>query len=350
MEYRLKVEESLTKQLKEVYKDLPDFCKEFFVGISQTTSTRTRLGYAYDLKLFFTFLCEEKKEFQDKYILDITLSDLEEIKSTFIEEFLNYVSFYSKENKSGEIVNYTNSANAKSRKLAAIRRLFKYFQKKQKINNNPAILVDVPKIHTKQIVHLEPNEVANLLDLVENGQKLTEGQKKYHEYTKIRDFAIISLLLGTGMRISECVGININDIDFDINGIIITRKGGNQTIIYFGEEVRYALIEYFKEREKIEAIEGNENALFLSMQKKRITPRAVQNLVKKYSSIVTPLKNISPHKLRSTYGTSLYEETGDIYLVAEALGHADVNTTKKHYAKMSDERKRHAAKVIKLRK
>lgn len=96
-------------------------------------------------------------------------------------------------------------------------------------------------------------------------------------------------------------------------------------------------------------MEGHENALFLSMQNRRITVRAVENLVKKYASNVTGLKKITPHKLRSTYGTALYQETGDIYLVADVLGHKDVNTTRKHYAALEDQRRRQAAKAVHLR-
>ena len=92
-----------------------------------------------------------------------------------------------------------------------------------------------------------------------------------------------------------------------------------------------------------------ETALFLSLQKKRISVRAVEKLVKKYSECSTPLKKITPHKLRSTYGTALYEQTGDIYVVAEVLGHKDVNTTKKHYASISDNIKRSVANKVKLR-
>ncbi len=94
---------------------------------------------------------------------------------------------------------------------------------------------------------------------------------------------------------------------------------------------------------------GHEDALFLSMQNRRLTVRSVENLVKKYASRVTTVKKITPHKLRSTYGTTLYQETGDIYLVADVLGHKDVNTTRKHYAAMKDENKRKAAKTVRLR-
>jgi site-specific recombinase XerD len=160
----------------------------------------------------------------------------------------------------------------------------------------------------------------------------------------------MTLLLGTGIRVSECVGLDINDVDFNNNGIKIRRKGGYEVIVYFGEEVGDALLDYMEERKRQIPMDGHNNALFLSMQMKRLGVRSVENLVKKYSSAVTKLKNITPHKLRSTYGTNLYRETGDIYLVADVLGHKDVNTTKKHYAAIEDSRRRSAANVVKLRK
>lgn len=160
---------------------------------------------------------------------------------------------------------------------------------------------------------------------------------------------MLTLLLGTGIRVSECVGLDIQDLDFETNGMKIHRKGGAEVILYFGDEVREALLDYLDERELITAKEGSEDALFLSMQRNRISVRAVENLVKKYSRTVTTLKNITPHKLRSTYGTQLYKETGDIYLVADVLGHKDVNTTRKHYAAIEDERRRRAAGKVKLR-
>ena len=157
------------------------------------------------------------------------------------------------------------------------------------------------------------------------------------------------MFLGTGIRVSECVGLNLNDVDFENNAFKITRKGGNQTILYFNDEVKIPLIAWIEERRLWLGEKSNEPALFLSLQKKRICVRAVQKLVKKYSATASPLKKITPHKLRSTFGTSLYQETGDIYVVAEVLGHKDVNTTKKHYASMNDERKRNAANKVKLR-
>ncbi len=163
------------------------------------------------------------------------------------------------------------------------------------------------------------------------------------------DLALLTLLLGTGIRVSECVGLDISDVDFRNGGIRIHRKGGKEVTVYFGVEVEDALKDYLDERNQMLPVEGHDNALFLSLQMKRMSVRSVENLVKKYARIVTPLKKITPHKLRSTYGTALYRETGDIYLVADVLGHADVNTTKKHYAALDDARRRSARDKVWLR-
>ena len=207
----------------------------------------------------------------------------------------------------------------------------------------------MPKLHEEAIIRLEPNEVATLLDQMEAGTKLTKKELAYHEKTKVRDVALLTLLLGTGIRVSECVGLDLQDVDFDNNGIKVRRKGGYEAIVYFGDEVCDALMEYIEQRKHIIPAAGHENALFLSMQNRRMAVRSVENLVKKYASRVTTLKKITPHKLRSTYGTSLYRETGDIYLVADVLGHKDVNTTRKHYATVQEDRRKMAARQVTLR-
>ena len=215
--------------------------------------------------------------------------------------------------------------------------------------NNPAALVSLPKLHEKEIIRLDPDEVALLLDFVENGDGLTEKQREYHKKNKVRDLAIMTLLLGTGLRVSECVGLDIQDVDLKNDGIKVHRKGGKEVIVYFGDEVHDAITDYLAERKKLIPVQGDENALFLSMQNKRIGVRTIENMVKKYSGLVTSLKHITPHKLRSTYGTNLYRETGDIYLVADVLGHSDVNTTRKHYAAIQEDRRRSAKNAVKLR-
>lgn len=345
MSYNHQQYKEYTLKLRELILELPSFCAQFFLGVEHETLIRTRYAYALDLKMFFQYLVTETHEFKRGSIRELTLDDLDRVSTTQIELFLGYLSYYIDEN-GNEIVNHER---AKARKLSTLRSFYKYFIKKEKINHNSPALVDLPTIRECAIIRLEPDEVAILLDAVESGDQLTDKQKGYHERTKRRDLAILTLFLGTGIRISELVGIDIDDINFSSNEFSIIRKGGKQDILVFGDEARRALLDYMKEREKINAHETHENALFLSLQRKRITVRAVENLVAKYARAAVPLKKISPHKLRSTYGTNLYRETGDIYLVADVLGHRDVNTTRKHYAAVSEDRRRIAAKVIKLR-
>lgn len=331
-------------KMREVVKTLPAFCREYFTGIQEHTSARTRLAYAYDLRVFFEYLHQENPACAKQDITEYRLELLDMITRQDIEEFLSYISYYVKDDK--EI---TNDERGKARKLSAIKSMYNYFYQSEKIEHNPSALVHSPKLHEKEIIRLEPNEVAKLLDQVEAGEKLTKKEQEYHEKTKLRDVALLTLLLGTGMRVSECVGIDINDVDFDVNGIKIRRKGGNEAVVYFGDEVEDALLDYLDERDHMIPCEGHEDALFLSLQMKRISVRSVEKLVKKYASRVTTLKKITPHKLRSTYGTALYQETGDIYLVADVLGHKDVNTTRKHYSAQNEQRKRKAANIVKLR-
>lgn len=331
-------------RMREVLTTLPSFCRQFFRGIENQTSARTRLAYAYDIRLFFEFLHETNSVCKKMEIKDFPISILDMVGREDIEEYMEYLSLYTKDAQ--EI---TNQERGKSRKLASLRSFYNYFFRNELIQTNPPSLVPMPKLHEKEIIRLDPNEVAILLDQVEAGTKLTENQLRFHEKTKTRDLALLTLLLGTGIRVSECVGLNIEDVDFDNMGIKIRRKGGYEDVVYFGEEVEEALCAYLEMRRQLTPHEGNENALFLSLQNRRISVRAVEKLVKKYASLVTSLKKITPHKLRSTYGTTLYQETGDIYLVADVLGHKDVNTTRKHYAAMQDANKRKAAKTIRLR-
>ena len=331
-------------KMRAVLDTLPSFCRTFFRGIEDYTSSRTRLAYAYDIRLFFEFLHEKNPICSKMEITDYPVSLLDQITRIDIEEYLEFLSFYEKDGK--EI---TNDERGKARKLSALRSFYNYYFQNELISNNPASLVPIPKRHQKEIIRLEPNEVAILLDQVEDGSKLTKKELEYHKKTKIRDVALLTLLLGTGIRVSECVGLDLNDLNFEVGGIKIRRKGGYEAVIYFGDEVEDALLDYLEERERIIPAEGHENALFLSLQNRRMAVRSVEKLVKKYASRVTSIKKITPHKLRSTYGTSLYRETGDIYLVADVLGHKDVNTTRKHYAALEDERRRRAAGAVQLR-
>lgn len=333
-----------TLKIRALTPELPALCASFFRAIDSQTSVLTRYAYAIDLRGFFQYTVEQEDLFLGRDVPSLSASDFEKIQARHIEQYLYDVSLYQKGDR--ELV---NQERAKARKLSSIRSFFKYLHKHEYLETNVAALVDIPKLHEKAIIRLEPNEVADLLDCAEDGEGLSERQKKYHDATRLRDLAILTLFLGTGIRISELVGIDLLDVDLENDAFVVTRKGGKEDILNFGEEVHRALQNYLVLREQQTPLPGHEQAFFLSLQMRRITARSVENLVQKYTRISTPLKTITPHKLRSTYGTMLYHETEDIYLVADVLGHKDVNTTKKHYAAASEEHKRIAAKKIRLR-
>ena len=336
-----------TVKLRELLKTMPSFCRDFFRGIEPTTTAKTRIGYGYDIRTFFRFLLAQNPMFHHVEMTQIRLQDLEQLQPVDIEEYLEYLKYYTYE---GQV--FTNDERGIKRKFASLRSFFLYYQKRDLIKNNPTVVVDMPKLHDREIIRLDPDEVSELLDLVERGGDNLSGMKKvYYEKNKCRNIAIFTLFLGTGIRVSECVGLDIEDVDFRNNRIRIIRKGGKEEYVYFGTEVADALKNYImEERVHIKAKEGHEHALFYSIQKRRISVQGVENLVNQYTSQITTFKHITPHKLRSTYGTALYQQTGDIYLVAEVLGHNDVNTTRKHYAAMDDAQKRSAANAVTLHK
>ena len=320
--------------------NLPEFCYDYFTGIENNTSSLTRVNYAMDLAVFFDYLekyvCKKPKS-------EISLTDIDKLQSRNIENYLSYLSYYQIDDKM-----LKNSERGKARKLASVRSFFKYLFNHDMISSNVASKVPTPKLHNKEIVRLEKDEVARMLDAVARPSTFSERQKEYNKNTFERDNAIVTLFLGTGIRISELVGLNVEDFDFSQNAFKITRKGGNQAILYFSDEVAEALDDWLAKRNTLDLPE-DEHAMFISLQNRRICVRAVENLVKKFAKESAPLKKISPHKLRSTFGTNLYRETKDIYIVADVLGHKDVNTTKRHYAAISEDMRKSVANKVKIR-
>ncbi len=337
---------SCLNRIDSIVDALPYYVRDFFVGVELRTSALSRLNYAYDLRIFFDFLT--KKIFRNKSVEKIELSDLAKLEASDFEYFLSYLSNYTVNNKHERC-----TETGKARKLSTLRAFYKFFYNRNALPANTPTKVTMPKIHEKEIIRLDSNEkideISEMLYAVETGSGLTKKQLNFHNSTKIRDAAIITLFLGTGIRISELVGLNIEDIDFNSNSFVVTRKGGNRAVLYFNDEVASALNDYVELRLENKRVSEQERALFLSLQDKRISLRAVQELVKKYARIVSPLKKITPHKLRSTFGTNLYKQTGDIYVVADCLGHKDVNTTKKHYAAITDDIRKKASKSYSLK-
>ena len=349
-QYREESDAKRILQIRAILRELPQACSDYIRSIAVTTSTLTRLAYAIDLRTFFHFLQSERVSFADQKLTLLTDQDLEKLTRSDLTAYTEYLTYYLKSDDAS-VPNkaYVNHELSIKRKLCSIRSFYDYLFKNQRITANVTELVPLPKVHEKPIIRLSKDELARILSTAQSGDQMSKGQQKYQKITAKRDFALLSLFLGTGIRVSECVGMNLSDVDFENNAFVVTRKGGNQVVLYFSPEVADALAEYVEERTQVETLPGNEDALFLSLQRKRITQRAVQNLVKKYAAVAAPLKpKISPHKLRSTYATNLYNETGDIYLVADVLGHSSVDTTRKHYADMTDARRRMAAEHVHL--
>ena len=333
-----------TLRIRELSRDMPNWFIDFMRASETTLAPLTRLNYCFDTRVFLNYLIAEHKAFSGCALHSITTTQLSTLTIRDLEIYVQYLGYYVKSDES----EYENSERGKARKIASLRSLFKYLYKQGLISANPAELLDMPKLPGMAIIRMSPQEVSKLIDIIESRDGLSERQKRFHARTARRDIAIAVLFLTTGIRISELVGLNIEDLNFQDLSFRVTRKGGSQSILYFDYETENALSEYLEQR-KIEGSYSLSSPLFLSLQGKRITVRAVENLIQKYAKIAAPLKHITPHKLRSTYGTMLYQQTGDIYLVADVLGHKDVNTTRKHYAAMAEENRKKAAKAIRLR-
>ena len=362
--------------LRGLLKKMPPFCSDYLRGIATSTSPRTQTGYCRDIYTFLQFIVSCNPLYQSCQIKDIPLQVLEELNSSDIDEYMEFLNYYEFDG-----IVYKNGESAKARKLSALSNMYSFFNKRQIVKNNPLNAVRRPKLHEKAIITLDQEQVFDLMDAVETPKNMTDRQKKFHNLTVDRDRAILTAFLGTGMRVSELAGLDVTDVDFNNQTFRVIRKGGNEAYIYFGDEIRDALSYYLGYPDGSSDVDSNSNtdtagsdeenavnlaqsprslllkednpdepALFLSLRGNRMAVRSIEVMVKKYCTMINTNKRITPHKLRSTYGTALYRETGDIYLVAEVLGHKDVNTTKKHYAQMNNENKRRAANIVQLKK
>jgi site-specific recombinase XerD len=312
------------KHLNEVrLSKLPPFCSQFFLGIAQTTSTLTRVNYAADLYVFFSFLKKEVEYFTKKDFTDINAADLNQVTISDLELYMSALSYYELDGKK-----HTNGEHGKMRKMATLRSFFKYLYRRGDITENVLTKVDLPKLHEKNIIRLDESEVSNMLKLSADNP---------------RDNMMLSLFLLSGIRVSELVGLDYGDINLNEGTFLVTRKGGTKTILYMSDQLLEKFTDYLSAFNR----PGKDTPLFQKCGH-RLSVRAVEAIVKKYAAVAAPLKKISPHKLRSTYGTNLYRATGDIYVVADVLGHKDINTTKKHYAAISDDIRKKASNAVKI--
>ncbi len=335
----------LKLRLRELLSKLPGFARDYIYSKEVTSQTSTLVSYCYDLITFFEFIKDNNPSYADIEINKLSLDILNKLTSEDIIEFQRYLELNVDNDHFHE-----NGKKAIARKMSPLRGLFNYHYARKNIDDDPMVLVPLPKIKKdKNIIRMDAYEVRSILDAIRQGnEQMSERQKKYCQKTMQRDLAILTLMLNTGIRVSECNGLDLHDVDLRANTLTIVRKGGGQDLLYFGEAVHEAINDYIEgERTGIHPISGHENALFFSLQGKRISVDAIEILVKKYAKIAVPAKKITPHKLRSTYGTALYRETGDIRLVADVLGHENVNTTINYYAAIEDEHKQQAANAVK---
>ena len=340
--YREEKNNRVMEKINDITVDLPMFVRRFANEylITKNKAPRTVLGYVGDIKVFFEYL--EKS--QGIPVMQIKIETLGSLTADDIQDYLMYLMRYNrKDPNNSKVIKESNQAPARARKLSSLRALYRYLIAHGHLEKNVAELVDMPKIEEKAIVYLEKEEVREVLQGAETGDALTQTQYKFAKGQQMRDVAILTLLLHTGMRVSELVGIDLQDIDWGEKRIRIFRKGRKEQYVYFNEPVREALQDYIDHERKVSA--EDLNALFISRKGQRISVRAVERLVKKYTASTVPTKRITPHKLRSTFATNLYEETGDIYVTSDALGHSSLETVKK-YTNLHDERRRRAAEAI----
>lgn len=332
--YRKQMDNLYVEKTRELCKTLPLVVTKYIRNIQYTTTSMTRYEYVKNIGHFMDYICETYIEMPIDKPQNISIEILGNLNKDFFEDYLDYLQKYRKNNKE-----YSNTNVSIKRKLSALRNFFSYLYEEELISSNPIMKIALPVVKEKEIIFMEENEAADLLDVVEYGNALTKKQSEYHEKLKERDLAIIHLLLSTGIRVSELVGLNLNDVDFDKCKVHVVRKGNKDGTVYFNDEAAEYLLDYYEKRKRMSPLEEHKDALFLSTRHKRISVRSVETLVKKYARIAVPLKHITPHKLRSTYATTFYSETGDIYLLAENLGHSDIETTSRHYANLKNSRK-----------
>ena len=329
-------------RIRELQGEMPQAVSDFIRSMIGHSSELTRLGYLYDIRLFLRFLTQEDVRFSDTPMQLITPEMLGSLALRDFERYTEFLSQYVRTDENGGEVTdahgnpvfVTNREVGMSRKLSAVRTFYKYMFSHGLIEANVTANLTMPKIHKKPVIFLNKDEIARLFDAVNTGEGLTDRQKAYNESFRTRDVAIVSLLLGTGIRESELIGLDLGDVNLKDRTFMVTRKGGNEALLHFNAQVGEALADYLFLRKQIEALPGHEKAFFLSSQRRRLSARALQDLIKKYAQVAAPLKKrLSPHKMRSTFATNLYKNTHDIYLVSEALGHAQLETSTRYTAR-----------------
>lgn len=347
-------------KLDEYLSMMPPYFEKYFDGIDMKTNERTRLAYCRDIYFFLKYLVSELPICQGYTVRELPIDILEEISPSDIDRFLKYLKMYEVNGKM-----HHNCDQTRNRYLSAISAAYTFFNQRGFVRNNPTTAVNRSKRKKKPVIALTQDEIYALMEAIDDTSNMTERQRKLHEKTVDRNRAIISVFLGTGLRISELVGLDVSDINFKNQSLDVIRKGGDQEFVFFGDEVCEALYRYLYPNEeehkdseiKVKSpreilLNGNdeETALFISNHGKRMCVRSIELMVNKYCSKICTNKKITPHKLRSTYGTTIYGETGDLVLTSRLLNHKDLNVSHDRYLADAEAPRMAAAQLISLKK
>lgn len=325
--------------LREYTGELPRFVTEYIIEYYNGESINTQIGYAIDIRVFFNYL--RLAVFPERETnRDITLSDINSLTVSDLISFKSYLKEYevSTISVTGKPIRriYRNSAYGINRKMSAVRGLFIYLYKTEQIDQNITDKVDFAKLHQKIKKPLTTQETVALIDVIYNGEKYYDGRRltEYKKH-KLRDIAIFTTYLGTGIRVSELVNLKINDIDFNTQSFIVTRKGGDQQEIFMPPQVENQICEYLEAVAEVRP-EGN-SPLFLSRTGGAMTAAGIEKLLKNYcfSAGITHPDKTRPHALRRTFACRLLEDGVDIKMVAELMGHKNIEVTHRYYAQYS---------------
>ena len=327
-------EHEIVSRCEEIESQLPRFMKGFFAYLKGNVLSKTRFSYLSDIKFFCKYLIDETDLTEAKKTTDIKLSEFNKIKAIDINIFIDYCRKYSVE-KESEIIVYENNNKTLARKKSSLSVLFKQLYRDELVEKNITDGFDpirVPKASEREIKALQDDEVMIMLDAVSTGKNLTDKERQYWEKTKKRDKAILILFLTYGLRLFELQQLNVSSFNFNRGEFKIYRKRDKEAIMPLNISVSEVLKEYIEmERASDDTLDDlHKDALFLSLQGKRMTERQIRELVKKYTSIglATSRKSgYSPHKLRATAATSLIGRGNSIFDVQALLDHEQVTTT-----------------------
>ena len=332
-------------KLSNFLSQLPDFVFEYIEMAYNGESVNTQIGYSIDIKVFLEYL--RKFKFKDVAALeDFTPGHMEQVTLRDLTAFQAYLREYEADivTLDGRHMKCTrrNSEYGINRKLSGIRGLFSYMYKNDMLTQNVTDKIDFKKIHQKMKRPLSSQETVALIDCIYNGENYFTGRDlAEYENRRLRDVALFTAYLGTGCRVSELINLDITDVDFDSSSFIVTRKGGDQQEVFMPVQVENELFAYMQKRLETENAK-DEKALFLSRLGKRMTAQSVEKNLKKYCRAVgiTDPDKTRPHALRRTFACNLIADGIDIKMVAELMGHKNIEVTHKYYAQYASQKRK----------